>query len=414
MNTIFCLDDDHGMLNLYEDILSTRYHVVAFDEGVELIREFKESPANLVILDYNVPGMSGLEVCCELRKLPQSRDVPIMMVSAVDVEETISKSLASGADDYIIKPFRPAEILAKVGNVLERYSAGMMLPPSSIYHDRYKILRILGSGSYSSVYCAHDTSYDPPVEVAVKIFNPEKKRQSATRFETFFLREAYEWSKLDHPNIVKLSNFGENAGLYFLVIEFFDGRELWRHVQENGPLDEGFLIFMVHELVKALEHMALFKIIHRDIKPQNILFNDERMVKLTDFGLAKQRDESNLTIDGVRFKGTPAFASPEQIQAHKYVDIRSDIYSLGATLYYAATGISPFEGANITETANNHMNKTPDPVYMENPAISRRFSDLIGEMLKKNMSERIRLADLKRITLELLAPNGEPSESVAE
>ncbi len=395
MITLMCVDDDPDIQILYERILRRRdYNLRIYGSGNDAIRSFMREPVDLILLDLDMPGLTGMETCSELKKLPRGAHVPIIFVSSNCSEETIMEALASGADDYILKPFKPSELLAKLNHAIKRHRAGIEPTPLS-YSNRYEIITKIDDGGQTSVYHALDKSVDPHREVALKIFKPADSHSEDSQFKTLFLREAYEWSKLDHPNIVKLHDFGQASGSYYLVLEFVRGTNLWNRVDCEGALEDSTLQFVALQLVLALEHMSTYNIVHRDIKPNNILISGTGDVKVTDFGLAKQQHDSKITIMSNVFKGTPDFVSPEQIQGENEIDIQSDVYSLGVTLYYAATGELPFRGASIIETLNNHFSVTPMPVIKVNSAISSDMSAVIDGMMGRDKADRIPIQVLK-------------------
>ncbi len=392
MKRIICADDEPSIQRILKRILESRgYEVHTCANGQEVLQSFRDQPADLVLLDVSMPIMSGIEACKELRKRPDSYDVPIIMVSGIGNEDTITEGLSSGADDYILKPFQPEEILAKVSVALKRREAqtatdlGMAI--GSRFVGRYDITRKLGSGGFSSIFHAMDVSQDPALEVALKIFDLPVSKRSDSRFISLFLREAYELAKLDHPNIVKLHEFGQTGHFYFLALEFLKGEAVDQRVTRKGPMESADVIHIGYDIARALEYLHEQKIVHRDVKPANLFILEDGSAKLVDFGLAKQQDESTLSLSD-EFRGTPAFVSPEYILGNKVVDIRSDIYSLGATLYYAMSSVILFAGKNAMEILNKHFQVIPPPLQQFDPMVNERFSSLIDQMLAKEREAR--------------------------
>ena len=181
------------------------------------------------------------------------------------------------------------------------------------------------------------------------------------------------------------------------MLEYIHGLTLWDSVNENGPQEEQHLVYIANELIKALAHMSKFNIVHRDMKPNNILLSYDGDVKLTDFGLAKQKHDDKMTVIDDVFKGTPDFVSPEQIEGQSTIDISSDIYSLGATLFYAATGRYPFRGETIIETLNNHFNINPKSIHELNPKYSKEFSEIVKWMIAKDPKDRMSINEIKSV-----------------
>ena len=398
MTSVICVDDDEDIQVLYKNILGKRkYDVRIYGEGREAVNAFTEKSADVVLLDIEMPGLSGLETCKELRNAPRGTKIPIIVVSSKDSEELIVTALSNGVDDYIVKPFKASELLAKITYAIRRRQAGIKTFISLSFSEKYQIINKIDDGGQTAVYLAKDLSCDPHREVALKIFKQSFSGFNQEHAKTLFLREAYEWSKLKHPNIVKLYDFGQTAGSYYLVLEYIHGLTLWDSVNENGPQEEQHLIYIANELIKALAHMAKFNLVHRDMKPNNILLSYDGDVKLTDFGLAKQKQDDKMTVIDDVFKGTPDFVSPEQIEGNSTIGIASDIYSLGATLFYAATARYPFRGETIIETLNNHFNINPKPIHELNKKYSKEFSEIVRWMIAKEPEDRISINELKSV-----------------
>ena len=398
MTSVICVDDDPDIHILYKSILGKRnFDVRTYNQGADAVKAFANETADVVLLDIEMPGLSGLETCKKLRKVAKGSKIPIIVVSSKDSEELIVTALSNGVDDYILKPFKPSELLAKITYAIRRRQAGIKTFISLSFSEKYQIVNKIDDGGQTVVYFAKDLSSDPPREVALKIFKQVLSTFSLEHSKTLFLREAYEWSKLKHPNIVRLYDFGQTAGSYYLVLEYIHGLTLWDSVNEDGPQEEQHLVYIANELVKALVHMAKFNIVHRDMKPNNILLSYDGDVKLTDFGLAKQTHDNKMTIIDDVFKGTPDFVSPEQIEGNSRLDISSDIYSLGATLFYAATGKYPFRGETIIETLNNHFSITPKPLHEINSEYSKEFSDIVKWMIAKERKDRISINELRSV-----------------
>ncbi len=394
MNSLLCVDDDPEIQLLYKTILANRnYKIRAADNGANAIISFLRESADVILLDIEMPGLNGIDTCREIRKLPHGAKVPIIIVSATHDEDTITRALTSGANEYIIKPFKPSELLAKINFAIKRRHAGIGDEIPLSFSDQFELVSKIDEGGQTTVYRALDIHNNPPREVALKIFKSMVPASQSNDANRLFLREAYEWSKLFHKNIVKLYDFGHVADHYHLVLEYIDGINLWDHVAEHGPLEEHRLIFITHEIAQALKHISTYNLIHRDVKPNNILLAFSGEVKLTDFGLVKNKEDIRNTVNNL-FKGTPDFVSPEHIEGHDHVDIKSDLYALAATMYYAATATLPYHGKSIIETLNNHFSLTPKPIYEVNPKIGKVYSKLINHLLSPQKADRLTVDEL--------------------
>jgi serine/threonine-protein kinase len=249
---------------------------------------------------------------------------------------------------------------------------------------RYVILEELGRGGMGVVYKAMDRVLDRVV--ALKVL-PSDMRQNQQVVQTFF-REAKAAASLTHPNIVVVFDAGEEDGVYYIAMEYIEGKTLKQMVKSNGPFPLPLLLLISGQVAKGLGYAHSHKIIHRDVKPSNLLWQSrEKHVKITDFGLAKVIQEvvNFQTVVG----GTPHYMSPEQILGEE-VDPRSDIYSLGATLYELATGQVPFPKG---DAGYHHIHTEPkDPVEIRGD-LPRAYADVLLKSLEKEASQRYQTAE---------------------
>ena len=171
MTSVICVDDDEDIQVLYKNILGKRkYNVRIYGEGRAAVDAFTDKTSDVVLLDIEMPGLSGLETCRELRKLPRGTKIPIIVVSSKDSEELIVTALSNGVDDYILKPFKPSELLAKITYALRRRQAGIKTFISLSFSEKYQIINKIDDGGQTAVYLAKDLSSEPYREVALKIF----------------------------------------------------------------------------------------------------------------------------------------------------------------------------------------------------------------------------------------------------
>jgi serine/threonine-protein kinase len=251
----------------------------------------------------------------------------------------------------------------------------------------YDLLEKVGQGGMGTVYLARQPSLDRTV--AVKILKP-----SLAKNETYvkrFLREARSAGQLNHPNIVQAVEVGEADGYYFFAMEYIDGRTLRQVVKENGPLPEERLLEVAEQMASALAHAwQRGGMIHRDVKPHNIMVTADGSAKLMDMGLAKSTEEEDVTVTQAgRIIGSPSFASPEQLRGEVHdLDIRTDIYSLGCTLFHAVTGKLPFEGPTAAVTMARNLNEPLPKVRELRPELSEGLEYLIARMTEKDRERR--------------------------
>src|ERR687891_1896767 len=239
--------------------------------------------------------------------------------------------------------------------------------------DRFVLEHELGSGGMARVYLGRDEVLDRPV--AVKVLNPV---HGGTDIGNRFEREGRTAARLAHPNIVQVYDAGkaefDGRETSYIVMEYVPGGDLKELIDEKGRLPGPELARLGEEICAGLAHAHERGVIHRDIKPHNILLDENGHVKVTDFGIARALDTTQATRTG-SFLGTALYSSPEQLQGHK-VTPKSDVYSLGATLYQAATGEPPFTGQTPLEIASQHVSKTPVPCRERGAAVSKDLEAL--------------------------------------
>ena len=264
----------------------------------------------------------------------------------------------------------------------------------------YEILDRVGAGAMGTVFKARHKRLNRIV--ALKILKPSLARDK--RYVERLRREARIVASLSHPHIVTGYDLGEEGGYHFFVMEFVEGKSLRQLLIEWGMFSEDYVLRVARETAMALDHAYQRDVIHRDIKPGNILIDDAGNVKLTDMGLAKGPADLTLTRDGATV-GTPMYISPEQARNPQDVDVRSDLYSLGATLYHMATGVPPFSGETMAELITSVLNDNVIAPNEVNSSVSPGMSLVIRKLLAKNLTVRYQtprelLDDLERIEKE--------------
>ena len=252
---------------------------------------------------------------------------------------------------------------------------------------KYKVLEKLGSGGFAQVYlCEHKLMRR---RVAVKVL-PVAKTKDSSALERFY-REARAVAALDHPNIVHAYDIDQDADLHFLVMEFVDGANLQEIVKKSGPLPALRAAHYIRQAALALQHAHENGLVHRDIKPGNILVDRSGTVKVLDIGLALffNEEDDQLTRkhdDGTL--GTADYLSPEQAMDSHDVDIRTDIYSLGVTFYFLLTGKPPFEGLPIAQKLMAHQMKQPRPIAEIRKDVPAGVLAILDKMLAKKVTDR--------------------------
>src|SRR3990170_1752580 len=259
---------------------------------------------------------------------------------------------------------------------------------------RYRLDAQIGAGGMSTVYRALDQTLER--RVAVKLMHREIASDS-DQLERF-RREARSVAQLSHPHIVGVIDAGEEDGRPYIVLEYVDGETLKERIRRMGrlPIDEA--IAYAIEIARALGAAHGQAIVHRDIKPQNVLVDEEGSAKVTDFGIARSLEEEGLTADG-RVLGTTDYVSPEQALGHD-VDGQSDIYSLGVVLYEMLTGDVPFHGENQVSVAMKHVREDLPDVQLMRPEVSARLAAVLDRMTDKDLAHRHPDAETLEVDLE--------------
>ncbi len=273
-------------------------------------------------------------------------------------------------------------VLGFIGNVVYQN----ILPRESleglIIKKRYKLIRKIGAGGMATVYLAKDLHTKD--NVAVKILHPQYSEDSQTVER--FLRESKASTILNHPNIVRVLDQGKEENYYFIVMEYVSGKNLKKIIEEKGALPPLYAKEIIIKVAEALDHANSKKIVHRDIKPQNIMITSDGKVKLMDFGIAHLGSLSTITQTGI-FMGTPQYASPEQAEGSK-VDIRSDIYSLGVVFFELLTGFLPYsEDTTISVMFKKLQEELPDPRSLK-PEIPDGLAKIVKKMTARFPEDR--------------------------
>jgi eukaryotic-like serine/threonine-protein kinase len=257
---------------------------------------------------------------------------------------------------------------------------------NTLFHGRYRILRKLGTGGMANVYLAEDQELGR--RVAIKILN--ERHAADEQFVERFRREAKNAAGLSHPNIVSIYDRGEAEGTYYISMEYLDGRSLKELILARGPAPIPVAIDYARQVLAALRVAHRQGLVHRDIKPHNVLVDGEGRVKVTDFGIARA-GPSQMTEEG-SIIGTAQYLSPEQAQGAP-VTPASDLYSVGILLYELLTGSVPFSGESPVELAMKHLSKVPEAPSHTRPEIPRDLDFVVMRALAKAPEERYASAD---------------------
>lgn len=262
---------------------------------------------------------------------------------------------------------------------------------------RYALGEIVGTGGMSIVYKAWDA--ERRREVAIKILRPEFAKDE--EFVRRFTNEAYAASQMHHPNIVDIYGLGQDGDTRYIAMEFVEGVTLKEFIRQQGRIRPRRAIQMAIRILAAVDHAHRNHIVHRDIKPQNIIVDADYNVKVTDFGIARATNVETMTAgEAGNVLGSVHYFSPEQASGH-LADEKSDLYSVGVVLYEMVTGRVPFDGDSPVTVALKHVRETPVPPSSVEPEVGKGLDEVIGRALEKDAANRYQsaaemAADLKR------------------
>jgi len=317
-------------------------------------------------------------------------------VSAANADQS---SDSPPADD----PTQLAGAMVRDG-LLTRFQAEQLLQGKwrGFFIGRYKVLGVLGSGGMGKVFlCEHPGMRR---QVAIKVLPPKQAGDPET-VERFY-REAQAIARLDHRNIVHAYDVAEDGGVHYLVMEYVKGVTLENCVQQEGPLGADRVSDYLRQAALGLQHAYESGVVHRDIKPSNLLVTDTGIVKILDLGLARffEQDSELSSRFGGAMMGTIDYMAPEQALNSSEVDIRADIYSLGATFYFALTSRSPFDGATSTQKLLMHQVSDPEPLQRIRPELPSELTAIIAKMMAKDPANRFQTPDELLFAMRIPAP----------
>jgi CheY-like chemotaxis protein/tRNA A-37 threonylcarbamoyl transferase component Bud32 len=451
------------------------YSVECASNGREALSRIAAAPFDLVLLDVMMPEVDGYAVLEQLKSNSDTRDIPVIMISALDDMPSVVRCIERGAEDFLPKPFDAVLLRARISASLEKkrlrdqekayledvhrvieaavaVEAGQYVPgrlatiarrddalgrlarvfdgmvnqvkeredrlreqirelrgdidvarretkdyaatidPGNIaagarFAERYEIMSVVGRGGMGTVYRARDLELGQ--EVAIKTLRPEFLAED-TILERFKeeIRLTY---RITHRNVVRTHYFGEWSGVYYLTMEFVEGVTLRQLIDTRGRLGVPSTLAIATQLAESLAVAHDQGVIHRDIKPQNLLLDADGVLKVMDFGIARLSERtSGLTEVGL-IVGTPAYMSPEQLLADK-IDARSDLYSTGLVLYECLTGQLPFEARSTVALISKLLTEVPQPPAALNPEVPSPLSSLIVQLLARTPEGRVQSA----------------------
>lgn len=324
----------------------------------------------------------------------------------VELVRTEQKALATKGKEIPLP-----ELLMQRGYVTHSQIArlNMAMDEDSMYRPAqqipgFQVLSKLGQGAMAVVFKAKQLSLDRIV--AIKVL-PKRLSENPEFVERFY-KEGRAAARLNHPHIVQAYDVGESSGYHYFVMEYIDGQTVYDLLTGDRRVEEPEAIRMILQTARALDHAHAIGLIHRDVKPKNIMLTKGGIVKLADMGLAREvNDYVTATAEAGRAYGTPYYISPEQIRGDINIDGRADIYALGATFYHMVTGKVPFDGTTPSAVMHKHLKEPLVPPDHINPSLSAGVGEIIEAMMAKNADDRFPSMNELINDLEAVA-RGEP------
>ncbi|NOY74406.1 MAG: protein kinase [Kiritimatiellaeota bacterium] len=381
-------DDDDVAAFLTKAMEKANYSVITVANCADAIDKLVSVEFDLLLTDVNLPDASGTEILQKAKELNKSAEV-IMITGAPDLEAAVD-AMKNGAFDYLSKPIDIDKLFATTSAAI-LHATHKRTPredeTAQITNHGFKVVKTLGSGTMGTVLLVerHGELF------AMKILrNAPSDSLSQHKFKRF-IREARILSKIDHPNVVKVIDYGifKETRFPYILMEFVSGHQLYTFINKV-ELDLEEKRSIIRQLASALAAVHKHGIIHRDVKPANVVITTERVVKLTDFGIAHMTG-SHLTVS-CEMLGSPAYMAPEAFDTRRIKDERADIFSLGVIAYELFTGRKPFFGDTMAEIMHQVQTIAPVEPLTLVPDLPPYLQDIMAKMLAKDPDDRFKTA----------------------
>ncbi|MDO9018322.1 MAG: protein kinase [Deltaproteobacteria bacterium] len=401
-NRILVIEDDpdfRAMMCLALE--SDGFEVIPAENGRVGVALAIDAMPSIILCDVRMPELDGHDTLTQLRTLPTTKDIPFVFLSGGADMKDVRRGMNLGADDYLVKPFTPEELIDTVRARLQRHSErpantppGSMNPTMPLPIElmgaahatvagRYELLRRIAEGGMGSVYHARDK--DNGQDVAVKLIV-----RTATSNDRF-LRECEALAGMHHPRVVPYRAHGDaGEGFHYLVMDWLQGIDLSKRLQ-RGPLSVDETMRMIRHTGEALAHVHRSGVVHRDVKPGNLFLvrDDIDALTLIDFGLARGTDSAPVTQTGTLL-GTPGYLAPEQVKDGFTPDARCDVFAAGCVAYECLVGVSPFHGPTPMASIARLMLEESPRVRTARPEVPEALDEIIAAMMRRERGGRLR------------------------
>ena len=396
--------------------------------GPEALDQARSAAPDVILLSPGLPQMDGAEVCRRLKADPTLRHLPVIMLTTRRRADGSMEPFEPQADECLAKPFPLAELFTRVRTAAaikqtqdalsaarrelllqaERTSAKPVVAEAEAPYGLenlsgrevagYQLERPLGRGNTGVVYLARHKVLG---HLGVMKLLPLSRAQWEPAELERFIRGAQAAAGIDHPNVVPVLDAGREDEFYYVVSKYIAGEPLIEPLLRQGRLSVHEVTAIGIDVADALHAAHECHVLHRDVKPSNIILDKQGRARLTDFGLARELGKSRITSSSV-IVGTPDYMSPEQCEGAD-LDVRSDIYSLGATLYHLLTGLPPAQADSPIAVLRKQVEVVPPPASEVRPEVPAGISDIVARMLAKNKGERYATAAEAAATLRAQA-----------
>lgn len=441
MSSILVVDDEEDVVVFLTTVLSAEgFAVRSASSAMEALLQIQKEKPRVILLDLMMPQVSGEELCRIIKNDPDLFDIHIIILSARFDLDTKVSCFDGGADEYLVKPIHPKELVARMKSFfrLLRGMSSSSRPRSSSTADmrgattldigpdvtalsrikpkygNFRVDSLVGSGGMGHVFKGYDEVLERPVGIKVL----SRSLSASPSFVERFRREGKTLASIEHPGIASIYSFGEEEGVYYFAMQWCAGGSVLDLLRRKERLELLTAIDITLQCIDALSAAFAKGIVHRDIKPNNLMFDQNQWVKIVDFGLATAEKHASHITQASELFGTPDYMAPEQAQ-FGIVDHRADIYALGITLYRMLYGKLPFNARSPIEMVVKHASEAFPAYDPLEGAVPREVYDIIERMTQKAVRDRYQdypscRRDLVQLRNELFSSTGVLLPEVSE
>ncbi len=385
---VVVIDDDRVVLSMIAKCLGRRgYDVRSYDDPRVAVEALAGDQPLAVITDMQMPGLNGLQVVGEVKKRLGESAPPVLVVSSVDDQKILEESFQAGAVDYLIKPINESELGAKLEKAIRHLGGlGNIRPPASIPKriGAYDLLEPIGRGGTAAVFKARKDGDTSGNVYALKVVWPHLTVNPEALLR--FRREIDVLSELEHPKLVGFVEAGRHDGCFYYVMEHLTGGTLRDRIERQGPGSTEDALDLLSSLAEPLGYLHDRGLVHRDLKPGNIFFDDKGTYILGDFGLAKREEDHGITLSE-EFIGTPLYLAPEVFESDKF-DHRVDLYALGVCAMELLLGRPPLDERDPVRLIARIVNEGMPTVSELCPGLPVELENLLAHLLARDPGQR--------------------------